>query len=232
MRAIEARNELRCDPHAAPEFDGGASVYHTTKALEVETVDGAAVGPSAQACSCCRPRPNRVWLALAVCVGVAAAYAAFERIGTHANASTIEFMTNFGGGFLAIGMSDDQPGFIVLSALEQEQVRVSAEQVSGVAAGTYTLVEVQTLHQRWESRLRDPQAIVIREDGTVVANRVEWGIEDFERIRTDTDCSHERTSGKHRCGAPFADLFDLVSADRLADVPDDVRVFLKRFVEQ
>lgn len=104
----------------------------------------------------------------------AAAYAAFERIGTRANADTVEFTTNFGGGFLAIGMTDDQSGFIVPSILDPEQVVVSAEQVRGVAPGTHTLVEVRTPRQRWSAWLRDPEVIMAGEQGTVAVHRVEW----------------------------------------------------------
>ncbi len=35
------------------------------------------------------------------------AYAAYERIGTTANADTVEFTQNLAGGFLAVGMTED-----------------------------------------------------------------------------------------------------------------------------
>ncbi len=174
-----------------------------------------------------RQRWGPIPLALAGGAVVVAAYAAFERIGTRANANTVEFTTDYGGGFLAIGMTDDEPGFILLSMLDQERVEVSAELAGSVAAGTHTLVEVRTPRQRWSTRLRDPELIVVGRDGTITTRRVAWSFNDFMRIRSATDCSHESVTGRHRCGAPFADLRDLVSTGQLTPVPDEIQAFLR-----
>ena len=169
----------------------------------------------------CRTRRRRHRLTQLILIASAVALAVYitvERIGTRANANTIEFTPNYGGGFLAIGMTDNEPGFIVLSELDQEHVDVSARQASSVAVGTHTSVEVRTPRQRLHTRLRGPEVIVVGRDGTIAARRVEWSFEDFVRIRCATDCSHESATGNHRCGAPFADFRDLVSTGQMMDV--------------
>lgn len=180
----------------------------------------------------CGCRTRRKWRRLTRLILIASAvtltvYVAVERIETRANANTIEFTPNYGGGFLAIGMTDYEPGFILLSKLDQEHVDVSAKQASSVAVGTHTSVEIRTPRQRLHTRLRGPEVIVVGRDGRVAARRVEWSFEDFVRIRSATDCPQEIATGNHRCGAPFADFRDLVSTGQLMDVPDEVRAFLR-----
>lgn len=170
-----------------------------------------------------RPIPLTLTASLVLLV----VYAAYERIGTVANADTVEYLTNYAGGFLAIGMTDAQPGFIVLSALDRKQVDVSAEQRSSLPAGTRTFVEIRTPRQYWEVRLRKPQVLIVNEDGSANECEVRWGLADFVRIRAATDCSHQGKDGKHRCGVPFADLQDLVDSRKIVDVPGEVRAFLK-----
>lgn len=201
-------------------------------AVEVETAQGASVAPSAPA------RARRSWrwspisLTLAASAAIVVAYSTFERIGTVANADTIEFTTNYAGGFLAVGITDDDPGFILLSKIDLDQINVSATQSGSFAAGTRTFVEVTTARRCWQKRLRGPQIILISEDGSIDGRDVDWTFEDFQRIRKTADCSHERTTGKHRCGAPFADLHDLVAAGRLRNVPENMRTFLERFADR
>lgn len=196
--------------------------------LPAETTDGAGLARPSAIRAVPRVLFRPIPIALILGFAVVAAVAAFERVGTRANAGTVEFTIDYGGGFLAIGMSDDQPGFIVLSALDQEQVDVSAEQARSVVAGEYTFVEIRTARHQFRTRLRDPQVIVIAEDGAIDAHRVKWRFEDFVRIRTATDCSDASSLSVHGCGAPFADLLELVSVGRLEDVPEGMQTFLKR----
>ena len=62
--------------------------------------------------------PIRVTLALALLVG--GAYAGYQRIGTTANIEFVEYNRNLIGGFLALAMTDRQPGIVVFSALDQK----------------------------------------------------------------------------------------------------------------
>ncbi|MBE7506922.1 MAG: hypothetical protein HS101_11660 [Planctomycetia bacterium] len=199
--------------------------------IEAAPVDGLA--ESISTCDCSRRswfrQPMRLMLLFAG--GGITVFIAVERIGTTANASAIEFTTNYGGGFLAIGLTDHDPGFVVLSAIDQEHVDVSAEQSSSLAVGTRTRAEVHTPQQRWSTRLRSPQVVIVNDDGTVIGRDVQWGFEDFARIRAATDCLHESAKKRHRCGAPFTDFNDLVTSGALKHVPDEVRVFLKRHEE-
>jgi len=183
--------------------------------------------------SACRRQPNRrrwrpIPATLFLSVVGMTVYAAYERLGTTANADSVEFTDNLAGGFLAIGMTENQPGFMVLSALDHEKVEVNAVQAANHVAGTHTLVEVQTPRGTTSIRLRGPEVILVSEDGAIERHDVAWTAPEFNAMRKAADCSHEAAVKKHRCGAPFADLHELVAAGQLTNVPGDMRSFLNR----
>lgn len=161
---------------------------------------------------------------------VAAPYVLYQRVGTTAQANEIEFTTNLAGGFLAIGMTDKSPGFVVLSALDREAVDVRADHYANAVAGDFTVAEVRTPQTTWHRRLRGPIVVVVGEDGFAEEFAVDWSVAEFSLIRNGADCSHAHVGKLHRCGAPFADLFDLVVDGRLAGVPAQVREFLAPYV--
>ncbi len=156
-------------------------------------------------------------------------YAAYERLGTTANADSVEFTQNLAGGFLAVGMTKDQPGFIVLSALDREMVEVNVVQAVNRIAGTHTVVEVRSPREATSIRLRGPEVILVSEDGAVRRHDVAWTVAEFNAVRKAVDCSHEAAVKKHRCGAPFADLNDFVAAGQVTNMPGDMRSFLNRY---
>ena len=174
-----------------------------------------------------RWRPIPVTL-IASIIGMMA-YAAYERIGTTANADIVEFTQNLASGFLAIGMTANQPGFMVLSALDQEKVGVSATQVVSHVAGTHTVVKVQTPRDTTSIRLRGPQVILVSEDGAIERHDIDWTVAEFDALREAADCSHEAAVKKHRCGAPFTDLQEDLTRWAGERVPECVRAFLMPF---
>ncbi len=196
---------------------------------EVKTdreMNAVAAAPSCQARDR-RWRPIRVTLFVSVIAMMA--YAAYERIGTTANADTVEFTQNLSGGFLAIGMTTNQPGFMVLSALDQEKVEVNATQVVNRVAGTHTVVDVQTPRDAACIRLRGPVVIVISENGALERHDVDWTMAEFNVLRKAADCSHEAAVKKHRCGAPFTDLQEALVRWPSERVSVPVRAFLAPF---
>jgi len=173
-----------------------------------------------------RPIP----LALTLGIVIASGFGAFERIGTSANADTVEFVENLAGGFLAVGMTEEQPGFILLSALDRDQVQVSAELASSVVAGTRTFIDIETSRHRKRIRLRSPRVLLVDHQGQIQDFAVNWTYDDFETIRAGTDCSLEWHSGTKRCGAPFADLDDLLVSGRFTEYSKRLRSFLESAV--
>ncbi|MCH7808123.1 MAG: hypothetical protein IIB60_02760 [Planctomycetes bacterium] len=198
-------------------------------AVEVESVDEAGfVAPASNGQTPAgRWRPIPVVLLLSVFV--VAVYAAYERIGTTANANSVEYTQNLAGGFLAVGMTEDQPGFIVLSVLDQDKVDVNAVQTKNRAAGTHTVVEVHTPLGTKSTRLRGPQVILVTKQGAVEQYNVDWTVEEFNTLREAADCSHEAAIKKHRCGRPFTDLQEAFAKWPRDRVPDRVRAFLEPF---
>ena len=174
-----------------------------------------------------RWRPIPVTLLLGVAVVVV--YAAYQRVGTSANADSVEYTQNLAGGFLAVGMTEDQPGFIVLSVLDQEKVEANAVQTINPVAGTHTVVELQTPRGTTRTRLRGPQVILVSEDGVVETHAVQWTVDEFNALREAADCSHEAAIKKHRCGAPFTDLQEAFAKWPRDRVPDRVHTFLEPF---
>lgn len=205
------------------------SVQDDFEQTETATIDDAVVVGPTKVCQTharrWRPIPVTVFLG----VIVVAVYAAYERVGTTANADSVEYTQNLAGGFLAVGMTEDQPGFIVLSALDREKVEVNAVQTINRIAGTHTVVEIQTPLRTQTTRLRYPQVILVTEQGSIQEYSVDWTVEEFDTLREAADCSHEAAIKKHRCGAPFTDLQEAFAKWPGNRVPDRVRAFLEPF---
>ena len=187
--------------------------------------------------ACCR-EPRRasalrrigpIRLTVLLFVVVAGSYACSERIGTRANANLVEITPNLHGGFLAIGMTETQPGFVVLSAVNQDQVEVNAGLLTSPLAGRHTIVEIRTTGATLRHRLRGPQIILVDDQGVIQAHAVDWTLEDFETLRKAADCSFEAANRKKRCGAPFLDLHEAFAKWPTDRIPRAVRTFLKPF---
>lgn len=155
-----------------------------------------------------------------------AGFALYQRVGTTAQVDLVEFSPNTAGGFLAVGMTEESPGFVVLSALNREAVDVWADQYRNAVAGGYTIVHVRTPQSTWRRRLRGPVVVLVSDEGTVRALSVDWSVAEFARIRDGADCGHAGAGQQRRCGAPFADFHDMVVDGRLERVPAEVREFL------
>lgn len=171
-------------------------------------------------------RHRVVPIVVALALSVAGAYVLYQRIGTTAQANVVEFTPNLAGGFLAVGMTEQHAGFIVLSALDRENVDVEARHYTNAVAGDFTVAEVRTAKSTWQMRLRRPVVVLVSGDGIVEPTPVDWAQNDFALVRDGADCGHAGHGNRHRCGAPFADLFDIVSDERLTTVPAAVRHFL------
>lgn len=163
---------------------------------------------------------------------VAATYVSYQRIGTSAQANLVEFTSNLAGGFVAIGMTAENPGFVVLSALDPEAVDVRADHYANRIAGDFTVAEVRTPRTTWHRRLRGPVVVVVGENGVAEASAVDWSLAEFKLMREGADCAHASVGRHRRCGAPFADLFDLVEDGRLGRVPPEVRRFLATYARR
>ena len=202
-------------------------VRTSISAIEASNDVTGSVEDSHVATRCRRVSP--ITMALAICLMVAGAHTALQRIGTTANADTVEYTPNLAGGYFALGMTDDQPGFIVLSALDRNEVGVNAVQNKKTLAGSHTIVEVQTPRAMTRIRLRGPQVVLVTEVGVVEQFAIDWTVEEFRALRRATDCSHGAAMKKHRRGAPFADLHEAFAGWPAGHVPDRVRAFLEPF---
>lgn len=201
----------------------------TQSTLTIEVQNGV-IEPVVNPHEVTRPRRmSPITQTLVASIVLAGAYAAFQRIGTTANADSVEYTRNLAGGFLVIGMTEDQPGFIVLSALDQNRVDVNAVQTKNRLTGTHTVVELQTPSGTTRTRLRGPQVILVSEAGAVERHDVDWTVAEFDALRQAADCSHQAAVKKHRCGAPFTDLQEAFAKWPGDRVPDRVRVFLEPF---
>lgn len=232
--AIAARGPIRFsrreDGGARSEGNGlalGARMMTTDNTMQFQ--DGASACCQAPRSASSFRRAGPVPLTALLFVVVAGSYACYERIGTVANADLVEFTPDLHGGFLAIGMTDAQPGFVLLSALDRDQVEVNAGLLTSPLAGTHTVVEIQTTSATLRHRLRGPQIILIDEKGVIRAHAVDWTLEEFDTLRKAADCSFEAASKKRRCGAPFMDLHEAFAKWPTDRIPHAVRIFLKPF---
>lgn len=169
-------------------------------------------------------------LTLALALAVGGGYVAFQRVGTTANVETVTHFENYAGGFVAVGMTKRQPGFVMLSALEKADVTVTADMIGNRLAGKHSILSVSTPKQTWRHRLRGPQVVLVNTDGTIASAPVDWEHDDFERITEALDC--ERAAGRRArgCGQAFADLRDVLSHLRDKPVPAACGAFFERYV--
>lgn len=169
-----------------------------------------------------RPIPVALLSAVLVCAGVVA----FERLGTVANADTVETTQNQTGGFLAVGMTARQPGFVLVSALEEKDVSLDTRRSVNKLAGTHTKLFVKTHSQTWQARLRKPLVITIDHDGTIRSSAVDWPVHTFRLVRDAVDCDQRSSTKPKHCGAPFLDLKERVAKWPPDTVPACLREFL------
>jgi len=214
------------------QSDGDGELDRAMDAIQSTATDHAAGTPSSPALRIRQEWRSPVRLTLVVSTALLVLHAAYVRVGTSANADTVEFTQNLAGGFLAIGMTEDQPGFMVLSALEEGLVDVNAVQAVSRIAGARTVVKVRTPRGTANIRLRGPEVILVSDDGAVERHDVAWTVAEFNSLREAADCSHEAAVEKHRCGAPFADLRDVMSAGKIEGVPDAMQRFLNRYTRK
>ncbi len=189
-------------------------------------VIGASVNPT---CLTPKRRISPITITLVATSVFAAAYAMFHRVGTTANADTVEFTRNLTGGFLAIGMTDEQAGFVALSRMDQADIELHADQDNNTLAGTHTIVDIQTPSGTTHIRLRGPKAILISKQGEVEALNIDWTVDEFNTIRQAIDCSGHSAYTKKRCGAPFTDLHLLFTQWQSTRIPDRIHAFLKPY---
>jgi len=188
----------------------------------VETDCDADSPPIAARANRHRLTPIRATLLAAILVG--GGYTAYQRIGTTANADLVVYVPNLAGGFAAIGRTADQPGFLLLSRLDQRKVTVDAQASINRIAGSHTTVAIETPTAQWVRRLRGPQLILIDESGAVRAVDVNWTLADLENMDRAMDCE---TGASKRCGAPFADLVEHFDTLSVKAVPAELRAFLR-----
>ena len=233
LRAVLGkRYRTRREPNMTPyanfqETDGDEKV--TLSMLTTWARHGLIVSARSRVEATRRRRISPIAITALASVAFAGAYFAYHRIGTTANADAVEFTPNLAGGFLAVGMTEDQPGFFVLSALDQKEVEVRAAQTINRLAGTHTIVDVQTSNGKTRTRLRGPQIILVTKEGRVTKYAVDWTMSEFNALREAADCSYEAATRKHRCGAPFTELKEAFADWPVERVPDRVLAFLAAF---
>ena len=194
------------------------------------TKPGAAAKPGAAKKKPGR-RPSRGFLlTLAGLAAAGAGYVAFERGGTSANADTVASFENFAGGFVAVGMTGHEPGFVVASALDEDDVGVHAQISTNALSGRHTTVRVKSPRQEMEHRLRSPLVIVVHPDGVMTSAEVGWSLGQFQELMDCMDCEKVVEGRPRRCGEPFRDMQEACSAWG-GGVPRNLREFLRERTE-
>lgn len=173
-----------------------------------------------------QPRPHRLPVLLILLI-VLLGYAAFERLSTRANADRVITFESYGNDAVAIGLTDDQPGFILLSRLPAAQVDVSAEIATSWLTGTHTAVRIHLPDRSQRIRLRNPLVILIERDGSIRTVDVAWSRADFQTLLHAADCETECREHVHRCGAPLAEITAALARWPQERVPSAIREFIR-----
>ncbi len=170
-------------------------------------------------------RLARVTLLAGAGLLIAGGYAAWQRFGTVADVTHIETFEDYSGGFVAVGLSPDKPGFLCLSRVPRDQLELVALHHENWLAGSWTTLMIRTAGGQWKHRLRGPVVILVDRRGRVDAVPVHWPRARFIWLRDCVDC--ERGSVR-RCGRPLDDLAERLAAQPPDLVPPAVLAFLQR----
>ncbi len=165
-------------------------------------------------------------MTLLVAVVITGGFAAYQRIGTLANVDAVETIRNLPGGFLAIGMTGNQPGFLLLSTFEEKDVTINAERYTHFLTGTHTRLRVETSTETWSKRLRKPVVLTIDGKGHIEAATVDWPLHTFRTLADAANCQHRSPPIKKHCGAPFLDIQARIAKWPLDTLPMHLRTFL------
>jgi len=157
---------------------------------------------------------------------VVAGFVAYERIGTHANISVMKYADETRGGFLTVGYSETQPGILVASALNRDDVWIGTQQTSYWLAGTHTDVDIVTPHASWHRRLRGPLVVTIDASGEIATTKVDWSAHALRTIAEAADCHELSTLVEKHCGSPFVDVRARTDKWPTGTVPPNLRTFL------
>lgn len=170
-------------------------------------------------------RVARVTLLVGAGLLIAGGYAAWQRFGTVADVTHIETFEDYSGGFVAIGLSPDKPGFLCLSRVPRDQLELVALHHDNWLAGSWTTLMIRTDSGQWQHRLRGPVVILVDRRGLVDAVPVNWPRARFIWLRDCVDCDHGHAK---RCGRPLDDLAARLAAQPPDVVPPAVLAFLQR----
>jgi hypothetical protein len=211
--------------NAVHEFDSTTCVAGDGLPAPAEPEAGLSTGGGGLSAARVSPAFRRVMIGLTL---ITTAYVLYERVSTSANADRITHLQSYGDEMVAIGMTENQPGFVLLARLPSSQVSVEADMRSNWLTGQQTLVSVHTPAGTTSIRLRDPQAIMVHEDGTVIKTRVPWTLDEFGRLLHAADCASGGREHQHRCGHPFEDVAHALASWPEQRVPASLREFVKK----
>ncbi|MBI5866218.1 MAG: hypothetical protein HZB38_17245 [Planctomycetes bacterium] len=164
---------------------------------------------------------------LTILIGIVG-YSAYERFSTRANVDQVVTFESYGDDAVAIGLTDDRPGFVLLSRLPPSEVSIDAQLASSWLTGTYTILNINTPNRHIRIRLRSPLAILVDEDGAVVPVEVTWSHTDFAGLVHAADCEAGCEEHLHRCGQPLDDIASALANWPVDRVPLAIREFIRR----
>lgn len=155
----------------------------------------------------------------------ASAYITYQRGGTTANVEDITHFEAYGDRCAAVGMTHDQPGFVLIAAMPREDFRLWADLRENAAAGAWTVLQIGTARQQWNKRLRGPLAITIDEHGTVRSEPLDWSLAQLQQAADAMDCNkHLKT-----CGVPTEDLSGFLATSKTHRTPKIFKDFFAAY---
>ncbi|MFQ5491159.1 MAG: hypothetical protein ACE5GE_10590, partial [Phycisphaerae bacterium] len=157
---------------------------------------------------------------------LAGGFVANERIGTTANVDTLDVHRDLLAGFIAVGRSENQPGAIILSRMNREQIKIHAQVSSNWATGKFTRLSVATPTASWNLRLRGPVVVMIDSQGRIASQPVAWTAADFAGLSQAIDCSTVDPDHWKPCGQPFGEMQKWMAGHVGLQLPESARTFI------
>ncbi|RJP33586.1 MAG: hypothetical protein C4547_12075 [Phycisphaerales bacterium] len=166
------------------------------------------------------------WIAVAACLLAAAAYVLYQRVGTRANADRVFSFESLRDDTVKIGLTDEQPGFVLLGRLPESLVSIDAQVRSNWLTGRQTFLRIATPTDHVGLRLRGPLAVLVQRDGSIASTAIPWSREDFAALLHTADCATDCVQHKHRCGQPLTEIARTLAQWPADRVPPLLRTFL------
>lgn len=165
-----------------------------------------------------------------VVIALALSYVAYQRLSVTANADRVTRFETWSDETVEIGMTDQQPGFVLLALTPPEKTRVEASNHDNWLTGRKTVITAHSPAHTQSAALRAPLVVLVDRAGTIDFVPVAWSKAEFDELVHAADCETDCKAHAHRCGAPLDAIAHALGGWPTERVPRPIARFLSERV--